>query len=192
MQSLQKFSQALSGNRAKALIFSLAAVVVVFLLAAGLSGLELLPGEPQAFGWVFQFMDFRGESIPASDAFLKVVRVIYIIALVLFPVWVIYMIVNPKARKRFLRDMVFFTLLVLLVLMVANRISEREPEEEEEQQFGEFGQPPAMGEIEGTFDPNAAPPESIVWIASLAVALFIVLFLTLAVWIIWRNRRRDE
>lgn len=192
MQTLQKFSQAMRSNRARALVFSLVAVLFVFLLAAGLTGLELLPGEPQAFGWAFQFMDFSGASIPANDNIMKVVRVIYIIALVLFPVWVVYMIVNPKARKRFLRDMIFFTTMIVMILMIANRFSEMEREEEEEQGFGEFGQPPEFGlPEESAFDPNAGPPESIVWIASLVVSLFIVILVAVVVWIIWRSRRRE-
>jgi hypothetical protein len=191
MQTLQKFSQALSDSRSKALIFSLAAVGVVFLLAAGLTGLELRPGEPQAFGWVFQFMDFRGSGIPANDNFLKAIRIIYIIGLVLFPVWIVYMIVNPKARKRFLRDMAVFSFFILMILMIANRIARTQPDEED-QPIGDFGAPGFGMAEEGGFDPTAGPPETIVWIASLAVGLFIATILVLAAWIILRRRRKEE
>lgn len=192
MERTQNFLQALRTRRGRVLIYSFLAVAIVFLLATGLTGLELLPGDLSVLGGVVDALEPGGGAIPVNDNIMKVVRIIYIVGLVLFPVWIVYMIVNPKARKRFLRDLLFFGTFVLFILLITSRISENQ-REQEDQPFGQFGAPADFGlSEEGSFDPNAAPPESAVWIASLVVALVIVIILVLAVWLIWRSRRREE
>ena len=192
MENSPKFLQSLRNPRSRLLIFAFLAVVVVFLLATGLSGLELLPGDSGAFGWAMDSLETGGGGAIAGDTFLKVVRVVYIVALVLFPVWIVYMIVNPKARKQFLRDILVVGTFIMILLFFTSKLSEMS-KDVEDVPLGQFGgaQDLTLPDT-GTFDPNAAPPESIVWITTLAVALVIVVILVLAVLIILRSRRREE
>jgi len=193
MENSPKLLQALRGNRSRLLIFALLAVVVIFLLAAGLTGLELMPGDPNAFGWALQSLESSGGGgIQVGDTFLKVVRVLYAVALVLFPVWIIYMIINPKARKQFLRDMLIFGTFVLIILFFTSKLAEVNKDKEDVPLAGFNGAPDLSLPEAGTFDPNATPPESILWITSLVVALFIVVIVVIAVWIILRSRRRED
>ena len=192
METTPKFLQALRDQRVRLLIFTFLAVVVIFLLATGLSGLELLPGEPDAFGWAIQSMQTEGGGIPGGDTILKVIRIVYIAALILLPVWIVYMIVNPKARKRFIRDMLVISVFVMIILFFTSKLAEMN-KDQEDQPFTPFAGAPDLGTQDpGSFDPNAAPPESIVWITTLVVALVIVVVVVLAVWIILRSRHREE
>jgi hypothetical protein len=176
----------------RTLVISLVAVLTVFLLAAGLSGLELLPGEPNAFGFVFQSIRFQNPGVEIGDEVLSVIRIIYLIGLVLLPIWLVYVIVNPQARKRFIRDMITFGSMIFLLLMLTSYLNERRNPEEEGQFDGFSGltQPPA-GEISAG-DFGTGPTEELMWIASVLVALVVVGFLALVVWLVWRSRRQQD
>jgi predicted permease len=192
MKLFHSISQRIHIQRPQALIFALAAVLAVLVLAAGLSGLELMPGEPEAFGFVFRSTRAPPQEFRPDDRILNVIRIVYLVGLVLLPIWLIYIIVNPQARKRFIRDMITFGTFIFMFLMLASYFSERMQEQEGEQ-FGNFGGFPEAPLGEGA-DRNFGnePPESLMWVASVLVALVVVGFVALVFWIVWRSRRKKD
>jgi len=182
----------LRSSRSRILLLALPVLAAVFLLAIGLSGLELQPGDPDAFNWLFQFMDFRGSAGVVDPGVLDVFRIIYLIGLVLLPFYLIYVIVNPKARRRFIRDMIMVGSFMLMFLLLADYLQERAKEAEpaEVEGFGAMGEFP-LGEG-GTPALPASPSETAIWIAALLVALVVVVIVTLVLWIVWRSRRRQD
>lgn len=174
----------------KALLFSLAALVSIFLLATGLSGLELMPGEPDAFGFVFRSIELRDPGIRLNENVLNVIRIIYLIGLALFPFWLIYIIINPQARKRFIRDMITFGFFLMMILMMTSYFNERMQQEDE--MVGATGSAEAQADAAARGDFGSGPPNEIMWAASILVALAIVGFVSLVLWMIWRVRRQKD
>lgn len=176
----------------KALVFTLAAILAIILLAAGLTGLELLPGEPEAFGFLFRPGQAPQPEFAADDNIMNVIRIVYMIGLILLPVWLIYVIINPEARKRFFRDLMVFGSFLLMILMLSSYFSERMQREGEEQpgDFGAFPGPP-IGEGSAN-DYGGGPSEQMMWVASVVIALVAVGFLALVLWVVWRSRRKKD
>jgi len=174
------------------LIISLAVMAAVFLQANGLSGLELMPGDPDAFSWAFQFMDYQGAVGAIDPAFMNIFRYIYLVGLVLLPFYLIYVIVNPQARRRFIRDMILFGFILLAFMLLANYLRDmaKEGQPQELEGFGQMGEIP-QGEGAAPALPSS-PPDEAIWIAALVVALVVVLMVTVVVWLFWRSRRRKD
>lgn len=193
MKQLQSALTRLRGHRLRGLIYALVAVLAVALLAAGLTGLELLPGEPEAFGFVFQSLEMPESGIQIDQDLIKIFRIVYLIGLILLPFWLVYVIINPQARKRFIRDLIMFGSLMLMIMMLASYFNDRMQEVEGEDQFGDFGGMPEapFGELSGD-EYGGEPPVSMMWVASILVGLFLAGFLAVVIWIVWRSRRREE
>lgn len=181
------------GRRAATLLITLAALVCLFLLASGLSGLELLPGDPDAFNWIFRFAEPSQLAAPGNERMFEIFRIIYLIGLVLLPIYLIYSIVNPKARKRFFRDMLTLAFFTLFMMVVADYIEKnfREQEGAETEGFGAMGEM-QFEEGEGNADQELSPPEVMVWIAGVVVALVIVALGVLIFIIYWYSRKRNN
>ncbi len=190
MERMQTIFNDLRGRRSRTLILSLAVIAAVFLLAVGLSGLELMPGDPDAFSWAFQFMTYNGSIGSIDPGIMNAFRYIYLLGLVLLPFYLIYVIINPKARRRFIRDMMIFGVFLLGFMMFANYLRDRAKEGEpmELDGFGQMGEIP-QGEGAAPALPSS-PPDEVIWVAALVVALVLVLIVTVVVWLFWRSRRR--
>lgn len=192
MKSITHRLNELRLRRPRALLLAGLSVAAVFLLAAGLTGLELIQPEPEPFNFVFQFWRTPPNSIPADDNLLTIIRIIYLIVLVILPFWLIYLILNPEARKRFFRDLLRYSVIMLMIsftlMAFANMVSE-EPEEEPATEFG-IGEVPEMGAPSGEINPE--PPESLIWTAGIILAVILVALLSGIAWVIWRSRRRQD
>jgi hypothetical protein len=179
-------------RRPKAMLLAGLVVVAVFLLAAGLTGLELIQPEPEPFNFVFQFWRTPPTSIPADDNLLTIIRIIYLIALIILPFWLVYMIINPEARKRFFRDLLRYSVIMLMVslsLMAFAKMVSEESEEEPPIEFG-TGEVPEMGMPSGEVNPE--PPEELIWTAGIILAVILVALISGVAWVIWRSRRRQD
>jgi hypothetical protein len=92
------------------------AVGAIVLLAAGLPGLEFPPAQhffsrstPPASAGVL------GSAEGPESQWLPLVRGILLVAVILFPFSIIYLIVSPQARKRLVRDLSAFATLAAVV-----------------------------------------------------------------------------
>ncbi len=88
--------------------FIAGAVVIIFLLAIGLTGMKMSSGAllgipPRSTQTIDSPVD-----LPDWAWAINFMRITLAVALVLFPVYLIYMLVNPQRRKHLLRDLVIF------------------------------------------------------------------------------------
>jgi hypothetical protein len=105
-------------KKKRAFIFLAIAVVVLFILAIGVSGLtfkeatllDLSPALP-ATG--------TPQTAPVSDSLLKVVRIFLAVVLIAFPFFLIYMLINPKRRKELFRNLIFYAILLFAFYQIS-------------------------------------------------------------------------
>ena len=84
-----------------------AAVVVIFLLAIGLTGMKMSPGLLMNFTPRTNLnTDFS--DLPDWAWAIDFFRIALAVALVLFPAYLIYMLIDAERRKRLVRDIVIF------------------------------------------------------------------------------------
>jgi hypothetical protein len=152
-------------------------------LAAGLSGLDLLPGRPLPRAPVPDSVDVAG-GLPAVDTLPIVVwRILSILLVVLFPFAVIRFLISPQMRKRVLRDFALIVFLLLLNYLIARAVG----------QAGLFGagQQAANGATpealagQASRETQVNPPE---WL-SFAVTLLLLLLLAGLGGLLWRRYR---
>lgn len=102
------------------------ALVTVLLLAGSLQNLTFLPGHALPFAQLLPDLENGTSGDADMSRFMSIMRVFFILGWVLLPFYVIYLIISPEARKRFLRDlMVMMPMLLVLYFLL------REPPEGE-------------------------------------------------------------
>ncbi len=151
------------------------ALVAMLLLISGISQIELKPGLPFSSIWAFLIGEFGGIPSggagaavpPGGEVIVDIVRALFLIALVAFPISLILVMMDPDARKRALRALLQIALLLLLFsLFMQNQMQEQNGEEPDVNglfQGGEEGAP-AEPLTDEEFDPLTIPS----WLASVA------------------------
>jgi len=162
------------------------AILALFLLAAGLSGLELLPGH--RFLWSETTISSQVGSAPGSfelSPFWKVV--IAVVFWVLFPWSLLYVIFSASARKRVLRDIVWVLSFLVVLYLLARAL----------QQFAGLPQR-SDAQAPGSSAPIESPPNVAefisnppAWLAFVISLILIVLVLGV-IWYFWKRSRRHE
>ena len=176
-------------RRISILFFFALAILALIYLAAALPGMVFEPGEPfpfSLFSGGFGRAPF-GAAAPSGDGNLLRIAAILIFWIGL-PLSIIYLILSPDARRRFMRLLPTFFLLLFLLYWFSNL--EREPREQEVESIG-LGQ----GEFAETSLPPvpefvADPPE---WLVFGVNILLTLLFVAVALFL-WRffSRRQQE
>lgn len=178
-----------------ALIVAIGATV---LLAVGLSQLELARGRSLLELWAFLVgqlsVGVAGPMppLPGGHLLIEVMRVIFFIALVLFPFSIIMILISRELRKRLLQTIIRIALLFFFlsaVMQACSLMAEADIE-------GLAGMLPQ--ETEGPGDPlwdeDYVPEVSpwVVWSVSLIVGLLIAGIIVAVVWWLRRRYRRDD
>jgi len=158
------------------------AVVAMLFLSAGLPGqpFSLSPQSPGEPGTSGELINAR-----VLDVILKAG---IIIAGLLLPAALIYLIISAEARKRVLRDLLILLPFLLLFLVMLRNQPEFLNPEQEFQPSGPSSEFPLPSEPGVEFTAN--PPQWLIFGASLALALLIATVLVGTVWFIWRRRQR--
>jgi hypothetical protein len=91
------------------------ALLTVLLLAGSLQNLKFLPGHPLPFQQLMPDLEDEDAGNLNTQRFINIMRVFFIVGWVLLPFYVIYLIISPEARKRFLRDLIAMTPLLLIL-----------------------------------------------------------------------------
>ncbi|MCY4354695.1 MAG: DUF4129 domain-containing protein [Truepera sp.] len=164
------------------------AIVGLFAIAAGLSNLNLRPGEPtiNLFQLLLQGLSAirpqgaAPEALPGGDSFLWFVRLLIWFAL---PAALIYAFISSKFRKRLLSTLA----LTFLITLLLERIGSLNPREGREVEEGAASG--ALGGAGGTLPPPpeivASPPAWLTAVVTLGLALLIVG----AIGLVWRRLR---
>ena len=173
------------------------ALVAMLLLSAGVSELELLPGE-SAPGTEVESESMGGIPTEIDEVLRTAFRVFAAIIVVGLPVVIISSLLTPEARKNLLKGMVPLILLGLLVYG-AFRASSNLEEALQPTPTAAAGTPeptPASEAVTGvvieeTSGIDTAAPEWLIWAAIVTLALILALVLVGAVRLLFRYRVRQ-
>lgn len=160
-------------------------------LSASLTGLEMNPGKDIPLESFKPDVGQYGSGGNIMSGLVAFLRIVMLILWGLIPLYIIYLIISPEARKQFIKDVLRMLPIVLLLwFFLANRNGQRVFENLEMQ----FEQPQLedaypMPEVEPlTF--NANPPDWIVTFTSVLIALAITGLVVGIVYFVWRERQR--
>jgi preprotein translocase subunit YajC len=169
------------------LLFTGIAVVAIILLAAGLSELEFSLG--QTFFLKQEPWDrsgpVEGTPSPVLAFLLTLLWWLLDLAPLLLPFVVIYFIISREARKQLFRYLVILLWTLTFYVWLRTRVDFLNR--------AEAVQSPEMltpGEAESAVEFAATPPQWMVFITSLFLAVLIAAMFTGAVWLVWHRRRR--
>ncbi len=174
-------------------------VVAMLVLAAGLPQLELTPGVPFEQIWQFLLDQFRGGEdvrgglaplIGNADLLIRIMQTIFVFALVLFPLAVIMVMLDPELRKRVVRTLLVMVLIFTLAGMWLNNLTELEEGEDDI-----FGAPGNLDDLRGGADPFTDESFDVEGVPSwipLGLSLVAGLLVALIVISVVRQVRRDR
>jgi hypothetical protein len=178
------------------LLFLGLAGVAIVLLAAGLSDLELLPGQTFPMGVLAGQQSIAGSSGVRLPTFLFPFSgywpaVIVLFFMVIFCAWIITFILRPQARKRMLARLISYIIIFLTLYLFFNLLWSLDltPFAKPE---GDSGPPEFAAELAGQAAETPAPPSFVVdppqWLVGLIVLLIVTALFGL-IWLLWRRRR---
>jgi hypothetical protein len=173
-------------------IFAFLTLAALLLLSSGLTGVELLPGDPFPFNLSFRMNTDNGGYLPGGESILMIVRIIYLFTLILFPFAVLMLIISPRMRKEFfewLKRVLPFVLMLILIYWAVQRLAGRE----EETDF----QGPALPEnlTAPNLGADFAVPNPPSWLVLVVSLIIVILFLAVVVGIVvyyWRRQQYHE
>ena len=161
------------------------AVVVIIILASGLSKLHFDSGEPlNIFALLFQgFTPMEAGAAPSPSGYGASLGAFVYVFWALLAFSLIYAIISPEHRKRLLRSFI----IILLLAFLLSRISEIAPGEEA------TSEPMEQGGMFGEADVVVPDPPPFVtdppsWVF-LVVNLLLLLLVLGVVWYFWRRLR---
>jgi hypothetical protein len=172
-------------------------VVALLLLAMSLSRLTMDPGVPFAQIWQFLIDQFRREGIvgptlgsqPASEGLIRVMRTLFLVVLLMFPIAIIMTMIDRELRKRvlgaLLRMIIIFALLGLFIERQSELTRELEGAIPGNALEGEMDD--ATSFTDEQFSASRVPPW-IVWSLSLLVGLVIAAIVVAAINRVRRSR----
>jgi hypothetical protein len=190
--AFEKLRGARKNARLRAVVFTGLAVAALIFLAAGLAQLELLPGLPLPTILQEEQPQSSIEGLPGGDLIIFILRTIYFIGLILLPFFVIYLIINPKARKQFLRDLARVGAFLLMMYFLFNFFRSLRQQGEElggALGAGGLGNNPYPGELV-EFTPST-PPWLVITLAAL-LALLVAGLVGLLLWLALRRKPVEQ
>lgn len=173
------------------LILLLLAVVITFVLAIGITGLELKPGLILGRGPAVR-QEMTGGNLGELGWILDAFRIFLATSLVLFPFYLVYMLINADRRKKLLRDLFIFAMLLFFfdrLRVIANNL------EGNAQEIGPGSMSPDLPQISDlppleTFVNQ--PPGWISVIVTVVMAVSITGLIFAAAWFVMTRRRIDD
>ena len=168
------------------LLLAGAAIVALVLLSAGISQLEFLSGQSFSLGEGDRPQGVRGLAAAATKILEILFRALIAASILLSPFGIIYLIISRRARRQVLIRLVPLVVWVLLFYYLIRTRPDL---------FGVLGSMRSAGTPAGSPGTGAefvaSPPQWLVYVASLILALALVGPIAGAGWLIWRRRRRE-
>ncbi len=176
-------------HRTWLVVFALVAIGAVFILASGISTLDLdyeaqpLPGMPPAE----EEPSFVAPRI--THIFDSLLGVLFAVLGALLPFTIILFLISPEVRKRAVRDLIILLVgLMPLYLIWRARVETVDPVEELPLPQGPPPDLPPAPQV--VFAPE--PRQWLISAATIAVALLMAALLVAIGWAIWRRRQRPS
>ncbi len=121
-----------------------------------------------------------------------IMRIIFYIGVVLVPLLIIYMIFNPEARKKLLRDLIRLAILILAFLLISNYIQQMRKQAEGQPSQGMPVAPQVTETVPETvqFIPNAS--NWVVIVAGVALAVLFTLLIAGVLWLLLLRRTPED
>lgn len=168
-----------------------AATIFLFVLAIGLTGLRLSPGLLVNFARPAQPITPL-QDVPSGEGLIDFFRIALALALVIFPFYLVYMLINANRRKRLLRDVIVFGMILfffdrLRVIADNMRLNEAEL-------FPETGieQTEPLPTIQPLSEFVNNPPPIITIIVTVVVVGLLAAIIFGIFWFVLRQRNRDS
>jgi hypothetical protein len=174
-------------RRLWALAFWGIALAAMVVLSAGLTRLELAPGQPYSLGGRPEVRP-DVSALPPASQFPAILQVLLVLALLLVVISIIYVIISPRARKQVLRTVAFALVFLFFVQLMRERLSTLNWEAAPTVSEGPLS--PGSFPTLPTAEFVAAPPAWLILATSLALALLIASVVAGVVWWVWLRRRR--
>ncbi len=182
----------MAGKRRVFLIILGITILGMLGLSIGLTGLPFQPGNMLPLSGTLPYGNYQGFDLPGGPMLLQALRIIYIIALLVLPVVMIYLIISPVARRRLIKFLVRilpFVVGLYLFILFLKRLQDTNPQSTP-LILGGSGTQPAPSVLP-TPAPIPGPSETaIVWISA-GISLVTVSALAWALWLLWRRRKLD-
>ena len=171
-----------------ALVVSITALVF---LASSLAELQFGSGEPFSFGGMMPALPTAAGGGVAMPPWMQVIlRIGSLIILALLPFSLIYLIISPEARRRFLQNLILFGVILLAVYFLRRQLQTAEPKELalnlSAVARGEPGETPPAAQF------NATPPQWLIILTSFLAAAVLTAFGGLVAWAMLRSRRKRK
>lgn len=165
-----------------------AAVVVIFLLAIGLTGMKMSPGLLMNFTPRTNLNpDFS--DLPDWAWAVDFFRITLAVALVLFPIYLVYMLIDANRRKRLVRDIVIFGFILFFfdrLRALSDSFGNRNTEFEPQQLVEPLSDVPKFIPLE-EFVNN--PPQ---WLVGVVIVAVVVVLGAIIFGILWFTTRRRQ
>ncbi len=160
----------------------------MLVLAAALAELQMAPGKSLPLSLLKPDIQTNSTTGASTDSLVALMRVLFIIGWALIPFYVIYLIISPEARKRFIRD-----ILTLLPIAIILWFFLKEPAGDRMVQNFEFNLPqdvPTQVPSEQVMPQfTANPPDWVVTATTVGLALLATAIFLGIIYFIWRARR---
>ncbi|MGD0005079.1 MAG: DUF4129 domain-containing protein [Anaerolineaceae bacterium] len=182
----------MAGKRRVFLFILGIAILGMLVLSIGITGLPLQPGNMLPVNGTLPIGNYQGLDLPGGQALLQALRIIYIIALLVLPIVMVYLIISPEARRRLLKFLVRilpFILVIYLFFVAIKSCQGNKPPDNSLILGGLPPQPPSS--ILPTPAPIPAPSDTAIVLISAGISLVTVLVLGWALWLLWRRRKLD-
>jgi hypothetical protein len=174
-------------NRLAAALLLITAVLIL-LIAAGISDLELQPGQEFTMPLSEDSLDYASGRYSSGEGLLFLMRFLFAVAIVALPFFLLYSLFTPEGRRRLLA---LLFIMAFVFVIVTNRDDPAAVEPTPVPQitgtpevfdYGEFGGPRDVV--------TEAPEEPPDWMLYAIVTGVALLFATLIVAVIWYYRKR--
>ena len=147
------------------------ALTALLILAGGVNDLTFLPGYRLTFESVQPDLVNDSISDESLQRIMAILRVLFIAGWVLLPFYIVYLIISPEARKKFIRDMMMILPIILIFYFLM-----REPEAGEvmrnlDLNFSDQSLEEVVTTPVAPPEFSANPPDWLVIIASLLLAI---------------------
>ena len=179
-------------GRRKIVIISLGVLVLaVILLSASLTGLKLQEGQILILNNRLPVAN-NMDNLPGGLFILQFIRFVYLLALIMTPFMIIYLIISPKGRKAFLRYLQVVISISLIIFFISKFISSLRAENSKESGGLTAGLPQTGTGLTANLPPVPTPSEGLILGLSIALAVIVTLVMLGLGYLMWRRIPRPE
>jgi len=166
-------------------------LAVLMVLGGSLSGIVFQPGQPFRLGWNWNFTVVTNlGNLPGGDLLLNFIELILLSGVIFLPVTILYLILSPKARKQFLREVIRVVPIVLLFIFIAKVISQQPITNKQFDLSAATDSPIELPSPTQTVTNITTPPHWIVHIITLTLAFILTGLIFWGIWTLWNHRHK--